>query len=155
MLGSRRTFIKQSLTASAYASLIGSGLLTTDAQAVWVVDHFSQATLSDTLTKIYHDAEITGSEAITLKLPRVVENGAMVPVTVSSSLPNVSEISLFVAKNPTPLAVAFKLSSAMEAFVSARIKIAETCNVIAVVNSSGKLYKARQEVTVSIGGCGD
>ncbi|MCX7089295.1 MAG: thiosulfate oxidation carrier protein SoxY [Methylococcales bacterium] len=155
MPSTRRAFIKQSLASSVYASIISSGLLTTtDLQAAWIPENFSPATLTDTLTKMYHNADMTDSEAITLKVPRVAENGAVVPVTVSSSLPNVSEITLFVAKNPTPLSVIFKLSPTMEAFVSARIKMAETCNVIAVVNSDGKLYKTHQEITVTIGGCG-
>ncbi|MEQ1635374.1 MAG: thiosulfate oxidation carrier protein SoxY [Methylococcales bacterium] len=155
MPSNRRTFIKQSLVAGAYASLISNGLFkSTKTQAAWIAENFSPATLTDTLQKIYRNAEIIDSEAIALKLPRVAENGAVVPVTVTSSLPNVNEITLFVAKNPTPLSISFKLSPVMDAFVSTRIKMAETCNVIAVVNSEGKLYKARKEVTVTIGGCG-
>jgi sulfur-oxidizing protein SoxY len=150
----RRDFIKQSLVASVYTGFAGSLLSSSNAQAAWVAEYFAPATLTDTLKKRYHDAEITESEAITLKLPRVVENGAVVSVTVSSTLPEVSDIALFVAKNPSPLAATFKLSPTMDAIVSTRIKIAATCNVIAVINSAGKLYKARQEVEVTVGGCG-
>lgn len=155
MPSNRRTFIKQSLAVSAYTSLIGGALLySNNSQAAWVEQDFARASLTETLKRLYNDAVLTESEDIILKLPRIAENGAVVPVSVSSTLPKVTEISIFVAKNPTPLAATFKLSPDIDPFVSARIKMAETCNVIAVVTSEGKLFKAKQEVQVTIGGCG-
>jgi sulfur-oxidizing protein SoxY len=38
--------------------------------------------------------------------------------------------------------------------ISTRIKMGQTGNVIAVVKANGKLYSARKEVKVTIGGCG-
>lgn len=151
----RRAFIKQAFTAVVYGGFVGKGLIAIpEAEAAWIAEDFSPSTLTDVLIRHYQDMEITTSDQIILTLPNAVKSNTAAPVTVSSSLPKVSEISLWVAKNPAPLAVTFKLSPFMEAFVEARIKIAETGNVIAIVNADGKLYKARQEVEVKPGGCG-
>jgi len=91
---------------------------------------------------------------VKIKAPDIAENGAVVPITVSSTLPDIESISIIAAKNPSPLAASFQLSSMSEGYVSTRIKMGKTSNVIAVVKSGGKLYSATQEVKVTIGGCG-
>lgn len=155
MPSNRRTFIQQSIALSAYTSLFGSALLCSESSlAAWLEENFARGSLTDTLIRLYNGATLTESDQIILKLPHVAENGAVVPISVTSTLPKVTDIAIFVAKNPTPLAATFKLSPDIDAFVSARIKMAETCNVIAVVTSDNKLYKAKQEVQVTIGGCG-
>jgi len=47
----------------------------------------------------------------------------------------------------------FNLSGS-EAFISTRIKMGKTGDVVAVVKSGGKLYGNKKEVKVTIGGCG-
>ena len=94
------------------------------------------------------------SDEIKLKAPDIAENGAVVPVTVSSSMGNVEAISIIAEANPGPLTSTYALSSASEAFVSTRIRLAKTGNVVAVVKADGKLYSASKEVKVTIGGCG-
>jgi sulfur-oxidizing protein SoxY len=77
-----------------------------------------------------------------------------VPITVSSSMANVSAISIIAAANPGPLTSTYMLSSDSEPFVSTRIKMAKTGDIIAVIKADGKLYSATKEVKVTIGGCG-
>ena len=38
--------------------------------------------------------------------------------------------------------------------IATRIKMSETSDVIAVVKAGGKMYSARKNVKVTIGGCG-
>lgn len=155
MTCNRRTFIKRSIVLSAYAGMVGTGvLLPPEAIATWQAEDFTPGSLTDTLKHLYNDAPITVSDAITLKLPRIAENGAVVPITITTTLAKITDIAIFVAKNPTPLSAMFKLSPDLDPTVSARIKMAETCDVLAIVTSEGKLYKAFQEVKVTIGGCG-
>ena len=78
----------------------------------------------------------------------------MVPVSVQTSLANVESIAIVVEKNPSPLAAQFELSPSIKGFVSTRIKMGTTSNVVAVVKADGKLYSASKEVKVTIGGCG-
>ncbi|MBT6550445.1 MAG: thiosulfate oxidation carrier protein SoxY, partial [Gammaproteobacteria bacterium] len=76
-----------------------------------------------------------------------------VPVTISSSLAGVESISLLSESNNSPMVASFNLNGS-QAFVSTRIKMGKTGNVLAVVKSGGKLYANRKEVKVTIGGCG-
>jgi sulfur-oxidizing protein SoxY len=100
------------------------------------------------------DGPITESDQITLKIPDIAENGAVVPVTVSTTLADVTAISVVVVNNPTPLAALFELSPQSVADVSVRIKMGESSPVRAIVKAGGKLYSTSKEVKVTIGGCG-
>ena len=89
-----------------------------------------------------------------LKAPDIAENGAVVPVTVSSGIANVESIAIIVDDNPSPLTAVFELGADAIADVSTRIKMGKTSTVLAVVKADGKLYGTQTEVKVTIGGCG-
>ena len=86
-------------------------------------------------------------------MPTQAENSAQVQIQVAADLPNVEAIAVFVEKNPTPL-VAHASFQGAEGYFSARMKMGQTSDVVAVVKSGGKLYTARQNVKVTVGGCG-
>ncbi|MDD5036876.1 MAG: thiosulfate oxidation carrier protein SoxY [Methylococcaceae bacterium] len=94
------------------------------------------------------------SEKIKLEAPDIAEDGALVPITVESNLADVEAIWIFVEKNPNPLAARFELESLMDPYVSLRIKMNESAEVIAVIQSAGEYYSTRKKVRVVIGGCG-
>ena len=84
----------------------------------------------------------------------IAENGAVVPITVTSSIAGVTAVSIIADKNPSPLAASFVLGEGANADVSTRIKMGKTGNVIALVQAGDKVYSAKKEVKVTIGGCG-
>ncbi len=86
--------------------------------------------------------------------PEIAENGAQVPVTVTSRIANTQSISIIVDKNPFPLSSTFEFAGGAEGYVSTRLKMGQTSNVIAVVKADGKFFSASKEVKVTIGGCG-
>lgn len=90
---------------------------------------------------------------ILLTAPEVAENGAVVPVTVESSLPRTEQIAILVDKNPTMLVSSFSIPEGTEGYISTRIKMAQTATVIALVKANGKFYRASREVKVTAGGC--
>jgi len=94
------------------------------------------------------------SKDIAITAPDIAENGAVVPIAVTSKIPNTQSISIVAEKNPFPLAATFDLSGGSEGYVSTRIKMGQTSNVHVVVKADGKLYTAVKEVKVTIGGCG-
>ncbi|WOX04742.1 thiosulfate oxidation carrier protein SoxY [Microbulbifer pacificus] len=94
------------------------------------------------------------SDQIMLETPDIAENGAVVPITVTSVIPGTSKIYVVVEKNPNPLAAAFMIPEGTDAFVQTRVKVAQTCPIYAVVEAGGKLYKASRETKVTLGGCG-
>ena len=106
------------------------------------------------MQELFGSADVSESSAIELNAPDIAENGAVVPVSVSSTLDGVESISIIVEENPAPLAASFDLTPNAVADVSTRLKMGKTSNVVAVVKADGKLYSATKEVKVTIGGCG-
>jgi sulfur-oxidizing protein SoxY len=94
------------------------------------------------------------SAAIRLTVPEIAENGAVVPVTVDSSLAKTEQIHILVEKNPLVLAANFVFPEGTESFVTTRVKMRETSMVIALVKADGKFYRVAKEVKVTAGGCG-
>jgi sulfur-oxidizing protein SoxY len=91
---------------------------------------------------------------VQLEAPEIAENGAVVPLRVSTGLPRVDRVAILVEKNPTILSAVFMLPDGTEASIATRVKMAETCRVIVALRSDGKVYTASKEVKVTLGGCG-
>ena len=98
--------------------------------------------------------KVSASGLVKLDAPDIAEDGSIVPITIESELPGVESIWVFVEKNPSPLAARFDLDKSLDAFVSLRIKMNESCKVIAMVKSEGGYFSASKQVTVMTGGCG-
>lgn len=92
--------------------------------------------------------------AVTLTAPDIAEDGALVPVTVESTLSKVEAVWIFVEKNPAPLAARFTLDDTLAPFVSLRIKMNESGDVVALVKVGEDYFSARRKVRVVTGGCG-
>ncbi len=86
--------------------------------------------------------------------PDIAENGAVVPIGVASTLPNVTMVAIMVEKNPTTLAASFTLPAGTEPNIQTRVKMGQTSNVFAVVKSDGKFFMTSKEIKVTLGGCG-
>ena len=84
----------------------------------------------------------------------IAENGAVVPVSVTTTLADVTSISFLVSENPVALVATYRIPTGTLPNVANRIKMAKTSNVIVVVEAGGKLYSANKEVKVTVGGCG-
>ena len=119
----------------------------------WPGDAFKLKGEAETLKALYGKSA-EASDKVSLDAPEIAENGAVVPVGVSSTLPNVTGIAILVLENPNVLAAAYKIPAGSQASVSNRLKMAKTTKVLAVVESGGKLYSATKEVKVTVGGCG-
>jgi sulfur-oxidizing protein SoxY len=151
----RRRFLKSAIGLSTIATTIGIGLLFPQrAIAAYLKDAFAARSVSSALKAAVGSDRHTPSDAVKLRAPDIAENGAVVPVTVSSTLDNVESITIIASANINPLTSTYRLSSLSVPFVSTRIKMGETANIIAVVKSNGKLYSATKNVAVTIGGCG-
>ena len=151
----RRTFLKGGLAGSTVAVAVGAGLLTPGAvMAAWPKKAFETESMETAMSDLFGSAEAQPSDDISIKAPDIAENGAVVPVSVTTGIAGIEEIAIIAEKNGTPLAANFKLASNANGFVSTRIKMAKTSNVIAVIKAGGKAYSARKEVKVTIGGCG-
>ena len=151
----RRIFLKGSLATGAVGMAVSTGLLTPRVSlAAWSKAAFDATDVDGGVNALYGSSSTDKSDKIKIKAPDIAENGAVVPVSVTTSIDGVSSISLFADKNATPLTAEFTLGPGTEGYVSTRIKMGKTANVIAVVKAGDKLYSSSKEVKVTIGGCG-
>ena len=150
----RRTFLKGTLAAGTVGMAVSAGLLTPRAvMAAWPTEAFEAKSMDAAMQAVMGGTNAASGD-ITIKAPDIAENGAVVPVTVSTGISGVESISIFAEQNANPLTSSYMLASNAEPFVSTRIKMGKTSNVVAVVKAGGKLYNASKEVKVTIGGCG-
>ncbi|MFT5135659.1 MAG: sulfur-oxidizing protein SoxY [Arenicella sp.] len=144
---SRRTLLK------SFALVSTLSLFPNLVFAIWPKDAFTAKNLDSAIDSLY-GLPANESDAVKLKAPDIAENGAVVPVSVSTDLADVESISIYVEGNPNPLSATFELTKYTKANISTRIKMGKTSNVIAAIKAGGKIYTTRQEVKVTIGGCG-
>jgi sulfur-oxidizing protein SoxY len=151
----RRLFLKAALSAGAVGVAVGSGLLTPRVVlAAWNEAAFKAENIGDALKEGMGNAAMTDSTEVTITAPDNPENGAVVPVDVTTTLSGVQSIALLVEKNVRPLCGVFHPGKRTKPQISIRVKVGESADVIAVVKSGDKLYSARKAVKVTIGGCG-
>ncbi len=122
-------------------------------QSKWPKDAFAQKTETDAIKALYGKTPEESSK-VALDAPEIAENGAVVPISVSSTLSDVTSISILVAENPFPLAASYRIPAGASAMVGSRLKMAKTSKITALVEAGGKLYSASKEVKVTVGGCG-
>ena len=122
--------------------------------AAWPENAFAAKEASQAMAELFGSDAPEPSTAISLTAPEIAENGAVVPVTVETTLENVRSVSLIVEKNPRPLAISFDIPAGTLPNVSCRIKMGQTSPVTAVVKTDSGLFSASKEVKVTIGGCG-
>ena len=148
----RREMLARS--AAVAALLASTGMLPAHAQAAWNKAAFDAKKIDD-VSKALGIAKPVESSEISFTAPDIAENGAVVPIAASTTLPGVKRIAFLIEKNPTTLAGVFEFSDAVETSVSTRVKMAQTSNVLAVaITGDGKVLFAQKEVKVTLGGCG-
>jgi len=147
----RRLGAGAGLCAAALAGLLRP-LLAVAAQ--WNKTAFEAQILADALKELGL-SDLEESADIVIKAPEIAENGAQVPIELSTRIPGAQAIYIFVDKNPQPFAAGFGFMDGAEPFVSTRIKMAETSVVRIIVGAGEKHYMASREVKVTIGGCGE
>ena len=151
----RRVFLKGSMAATAVGVAVGAGLLAPRAVlAAWPEAAFSTKDFAGSMKALLGSDASEASADIDVKAPDIAENGAVVPITVETKLKDVESITVFAPKNPSALIATHAMGKGADGFVSMRIKMGATGDVIAVVKSGGKLFSAKKEVKVTVGGCG-
>jgi sulfur-oxidizing protein SoxY len=148
------------LQGAATVALVGLGIIPlgfTHAFAAandkYPEDAFKAKSDADAIKSLYGKTA-EPSDKVKLDAPEIAENGAVVPISVSTTLADVTSISFLVSENPNALVASYKIPAGTVPSVANRIKMAKTSNVIVVVEAGGKLYSATKEVKVTVGGCG-
>lgn len=149
----RRSFLKDCVVTGATGAAFGAGLLPPSIAFANEFDPF-QATSVDAVLKALGVAGTEASDRIKIRAPKIAENGAAVPVGITSTIEGTTEIIAIAAANPKPLAARYRFGKGATTSVDSRIKMRETTEVIALVRAGGRYYMAKTEVKVTLGGCG-
>lgn len=154
MNNQRRNVLKTGSGAALLSVLAAAGIIKPEiALADRNKGAFEAKNMADTL-KALGATTPADSKDVQLTAPDIAENGAVVPIGVASTLPNVTMVAIMVEKNPTTLAASFTLPAGTEPNIQTRVKMGQTSNVFAVVKSDGKFFMTSKEVKVTMGGCG-
>jgi sulfur-oxidizing protein SoxY len=154
MNNQRRNVLKSGSGAALLSVLAAAGIIKPGvALADWNKAAFEAKNMADTL-KALGATTPADSKDVQLTAPDIAENGAVVPIGVASTLPNVTMVAIMIEKNPSTLAASFTLPAGTEPNIQTRVKMGQTSNVFAVVKSDGKFFMTSKEVKVTMGGCG-
>ena len=123
------------------------------ALAAWNKDAFGAKTAPDALKSLGVPGA-SPSKDVLIEAPQIAENGAVVPIEISSNVPGTTAIMVLIEKNPFPLVGRFEFKEGALPFVKVNVKMGETSDVRVVAEAGGKRYSASKEIKVTIGGCG-
>jgi sulfur-oxidizing protein SoxY len=148
----RREFLKTG--GSLLGVLFAAGFFGPGARAEdWNKAAFEAKKLED-LVEVLGGSGAKESSEVSIVAPDIAENGAVVPIGVSSKLEKTQSIAILVEKNPNVLAANFSIPDGTLPEVQTRVKMAQTSNVFALVKADGRFYYATREIKITLGGCG-
>lgn len=148
----RRSLLTHS--ARVAALLAAAGAMPPLAWAAYPSAAFDAKTLAEVAKAMGGSAPVESKDVL-LNAPDIAENGAVVPIGVSTGLPGVKRLLVLVEKNPSVLSAVFEVNDLVEASFSTRVKMGQTSNVYAVaMMGDGKVLFAQKDVKVTMGGCG-
>lgn len=151
----RRTFLQAGMAAGTIAIAAGAGLLSPrSVLAAWPKNAFEAKSLDEAIKAIAGVTAGSDSKDVVVEAPDIAENGAVVSVTVKSKAAQTEQISVLVPENANPLCSNYLLTDSIDGFVTGRIKMRKTSDVIAIVKAGGKVLTAKKPVKVTLGGCG-
>lgn len=151
----RRTFLKATLATATVGLVAAAGLLkpTRVLAADWPSAAFDAKNLDGAIKGLYRVSERSASGSIVITAESLAEIGSRVPFAVTTTLPNVDSLAVFVEKNDRPLVASLALKGA-SGYFSLPMKMARTSDVHVVCRAGGKLYTAKRSIKVTVGGCG-
>jgi sulfur-oxidizing protein SoxY len=154
----RRSVLKTGGGVTLLSLLGGAGLLSSQAARAdapsWNKALFDTHSLPDTMKAIGGGEPAPSKDIVFFQTPDIAENGAVVPVGISSNIPKTESIAILVEKNPNMVAAVFDIPAGTEPSISTRVKMGQSSNIVALVRADGKYYVASKEVKVTLGGCG-
>ena len=137
------------------AALLAAGLLSPLAAlaATWNKEAFGAKTAGDALKGI-GATDAAPSKDVLIEAPEIAENGAVVPIEITSNVPGTRSIAVVIDKNPFPLVAKFDFLEGALPYVKVNVKMGETSDVRAIAEANGRHYSAAKNIKVTIGGCG-
>lgn len=144
---------RRKLIESVLGALAALGLPLAPRAEMGPAAAFEATDADEALRLLFAGKPVHASDAVTLTLPPRIDNGANVSVAVATALTGVRSIALVAARNPRPLAAWFEFAEGTRPAIGCRIKVAESGDVRAVVETAEGLFATSANVIVTVGGC--
>ena len=156
MVKTRRKVLKSGGGMTLLALLAAAGWLKPgDAAAqAWNKGAFEAKSMDETMKALGGGAHAQSKDIAFVATPDIAENGAVVPIGITSTLPKTESIAILIEKNPNMLAASFDIPPGTEPAIGTRVKMSQSSNVYALVKADGKYFVASKEIKVTLGGCG-
>ena len=152
----RKEFINRISASSIFVLAFGSLVnLPFRGLANWNKEAFHSKQYQKSIESLYGSKILEKTSNIKILAPDVAENGASVPITVSTSIKDIENLSIFIENNPLPLIATYKLSKHAIPNFSVRVKIAKSSPIHVVLKSQQKLLSASKKIHVTVGGCAE
>jgi sulfur-oxidizing protein SoxY len=120
----------------------------------WNKPAFETKNMGDTMKALGGGEPSQSKDIVFFQTPDIAENGAVVPVGITSNIPNTESIAVLIEKNPNMLAAVFEIPAGTEPTISTRVKMGQSSNIYALVKADGRYFVAGKDVKVTLGGCG-
>ncbi|MEO9135090.1 MAG: thiosulfate oxidation carrier protein SoxY [Casimicrobiaceae bacterium] len=120
----------------------------------WNKAAFDTHSMDETMKALGGSTPVPSKDIVFFSTPDIAENGAVVPIGITSNVPKTESIAILIEKNPNMLAAVFDIPPGTDPSLSTRIKMGQTSNVYALVKADGKYYVTSKEIKVTLGGCG-
>jgi sulfur-oxidizing protein SoxY len=143
------------LAAVLAGAVTGARALGARAAAAWNKEAFAAQSVDEVVKTLGGTSATPTKDVSWGSTPEIAENGAVVPVSVTSQVPGTDAVAIVIEKNPNKLAAHFTFPEGTDTSVTTRVKISESSNVHALVHTKdGKFFVATREIKVTLGGCG-
>ena len=156
MVKSRREVLKSGGGMTLMALLVAAGWLKPGSAAAqaWNKSAFEAKSMDEAMKSLGGGVPAQSKDVVFVSTPDIAENGAVVPISITSSIPKTESIAILIEKNPNVLAGSFDIPPGTEPAISTRVKMGQTSNVYALVKADGRYFVASKEIKVTLGGCG-
>ena len=110
---------------------------------------FDATTVDEVMEILAEGQAVVDHADVQIDLPETAADGSSVPIQVHARIPGTRQISIIVPSNQFPLATVSEVPSHGEAYVSMRVRVQGTTQVIALAhNADGTVYRAERGIAV-------
>ena len=152
----RRTFVQAAVTSTVVSTSLTAGLLIPrGVQGALPRQTFMSGSQADAIRLVLGTDQSALDAAVDLEVTGMAEMGDLVPLSVSTTLPDVESITIVADQNPNPIIAHYRISSQLEPYIATRVRLAQSGDVHALAKAGGTVHRATKHVEIGIGGCGD
>ena len=149
-------------TLAAAGGLFGAGLALPFSATAAIGQPEPEEKVDETLKRLFGNRKIQdGASLMKLDTQLIAENGSLVPIRLEINLDptpqkHVKTVYFIADKNRRPMSAKFTLSPAMgRPTVETNVRLGGTTNFRAVAEmNDGSLFEVKNEIKVTVGGCG-